>query len=213
MSIQESLNRASQQLIMGKLLSAKETYLLILDQDAKNVDALQGLSVIAFQSDDIDQVCDYLLQAVAIEPKHSECYRSLGIFYLKQGEWNKATQVLETAKALKEKEGGMTPQYLSVLLNLVSIYLLQERYKEASKLLRKILRNEPQHPKALSDLFTIQTARRHFKEANEMLTKFVHRQVDLNCGQGYLYVLQDRYFDAIQKCERAMEQDPSNPDS
>ncbi|MGA8165223.1 MAG: tetratricopeptide repeat protein [Waddliaceae bacterium] len=211
-SIQESLNRASQQLIRGELLSAKDIYLSILDQDPKNVDALHGLSAIAFQLNDSDRVRGYLHEAAAIDPNHAECHRSLGMYYLSQREWNKAAQAFERAKVLKEKEGGATPQYLRVLVHLASIYLKQERHKEASRLLRKVLRYEPGHPQALLDLFISQAALRHFKEAEKLLIKFAVNQADLCSGLGYLSFQQNRFFDAIRHYKKAIRLDPSNPD-
>lgn len=99
-TIWEALNLAEQALGAGELARAQAIFEQILDAEPGEPRALNGLGVVAFRSDRLDEAADYHRRAIAALPESAAFHNNLNLVYCRQGRAAEAVECCRRALAL-----------------------------------------------------------------------------------------------------------------
>jgi len=129
----------------GRLAEAEKLYRQILSLDARHIDTLHLLGVIAYQTGNLELAVTRYEQALAIKPDFPKALYNLGVAFQAQGKLDEAIACYEQALAIK-------PINAEALSNLGIALQDQGRLDEAIGRYEQALAIKPDFPKALSNL-------------------------------------------------------------
>ena len=120
---------------LGQYLDAFDSYLKVVNKDARDVYALEGLGNSALYLNQFDQALNYYHKAISIYPENSTVYHSMAVALICQKNYEKATEYLKTAILMYNKRGLDAPY--SLLLSYVC-YAQSKSQVRINELLRYI---------------------------------------------------------------------------
>ncbi|MBO1346773.1 MAG: tetratricopeptide repeat protein [Hormoscilla sp. GUM202] len=85
----------------GRLDKARAVYLAMLKQQPHQVEAMQMLGIIAYQTPEYDRAINYFQQVISIKPDWPETYNNLGASFWEQGKIEQAIAAYKQAIAVK----------------------------------------------------------------------------------------------------------------
>jgi tetratricopeptide (TPR) repeat protein len=88
----------------GKLAEAENEFLLVLQNDAKNFDALDGLGMVLFKQKRYSEALQHLLPAIKIRPNDIMIHLHLGLTLSSDGQTEGAKKTLESGIILLSKQ-------------------------------------------------------------------------------------------------------------
>ncbi|MBO1349441.1 MAG: tetratricopeptide repeat protein [Hormoscilla sp. GUM202] len=77
----------------GRLDKARAVYLAMLKQQPHQVEAMQMLGIIAYQTPEYDRAINYFQQVISIKPDWPETYNNLGASFWEQGKIEQAIAI------------------------------------------------------------------------------------------------------------------------
>jgi Tfp pilus assembly protein PilF len=101
--INETINSAIKDLLIGNLTRAANTFHEILEIQPNNVYVLHSLGIIYHQLRKYDLVMQYIEQALQIDPNIANAYNNLGNIYLAKGQLDEAMSHYRKALQLNPK--------------------------------------------------------------------------------------------------------------
>jgi len=128
--------------------------------DPRNRDAHYALGDVHFKRENYVEAIEFFKKTLSIDPKFSEAHNYMGTVYEVQGKLKAA--IGEYHKALENEEYA-TPQFPH--WNLGSLYLKQERYDDALREFKDVLRFDPQSIVAHNGLGKVYHQKGKLKEA------------------------------------------------
>ena len=140
----QSLDRAYDALTRGDNTVAKATYEKVLGVDAKNVDALSGLAVIAQRSGNPEQAADFYLKILEADPKNASAMAGLVDL---QSQMNPGVAELRLKQALATQ-----PDSAALNFSLGNIYAKTKRWTDAQQAFFKASTADPGNPDYLFNL-------------------------------------------------------------
>ncbi|MBC6479004.1 MAG: tetratricopeptide repeat protein [Hormoscilla sp. GM7CHS1pb] len=110
----------------GRLDKARAVYLAMLKQQPHQVEAMQMLGIIAYQTQEYDRAINYFQLVISIKPDWPETYNNLGACFWEQGKIEQAIAAYKQAIAVK-------PDYHDAYNNLVVALEKQGKRLEARR--------------------------------------------------------------------------------
>ncbi len=182
--IEKLLNIGVQHFSSKNYASAEETFLNLIDIDAKNRDGYFYLGLIKFIQKDYIASVDYYNKALEIAPEDIDVLNYLSKSYLKMEEFELAAQALEKITELEDNkeiwlrianiytELEYTDQAKDAFNNAIAI---DEEYFEAYQALGEMLYNMEFYDEAISPLETASNAFPEDDELHKKLAKCYHK--------------------------------------
>ena len=123
-------NLAACELVIGNEDEGYELLLKIIEKNPKHAEALYNIGIYHFKHDDYDKAIDYFQKVVEISPNAvKNIYYDLGNCYAAKCDFDKAIKFYN-------KNIEYNPEDLKAYVNLTSIYLEIEDYKNAQRSIR-----------------------------------------------------------------------------
>jgi tetratricopeptide (TPR) repeat protein len=178
-----------------------------------NVDTLLGMAL--FKSENLNEALDHYLDIYA-KTGDTSIAHIIGDIYIKLGEFKKAEEYYIKALQIEalQIEDLKGLQYEAAFRNLVNIYIIDERYKEAADLCEDLKRRDHDNPLpyiCLADVYfnTDRNAegRRSVEEAL-LLAEKTGQDINLLSMAAALYQENDLHNNAIQIYHRILSLDP-----
>ena len=116
---------------LDELQQAEQSFQQALELDSQEVDALIGLSKLAYQNGNIDQSSDYLNQAIATDPSNLDLWIWRGSFAMLNNNFPDAENAYFEALELMSNYDLMTAKRFSVLQSILVPLQLQQKNEEA----------------------------------------------------------------------------------
>ena len=145
MNVQEEIQVAIQHHARGRLGEAEAVYRRVLDQEPKNLDALNNLAVIFGQRGQIEEAVEFLQRVIAINPRHAPTHYNLGVAFEK-------LKRPQEAGAAYRKAVECQPAYPAAWNNLGILLAHEGRLEEAVATYQQALQYQPNHAEALTNL-------------------------------------------------------------
>jgi Flp pilus assembly protein TadD len=92
---------------LGDMEGAKAVFHQIIQREAKNIEALNNLGVIAFQQGKVDEALSYFRRALEIDPDHFESIENTGNCLLAKQDFTGAVEWLTRGLKLKPEDPGI----------------------------------------------------------------------------------------------------------
>ena len=191
----------------GRLNEAEAAYRQALSVDARQIDALHFLGVVAYQRGELEDALQWISRALAQNPVNPPAHNNLGNVLRKQGKLSDAIESYRQAVAL-------SGQFWDALFNLANTLTEAGRFEEAIEEYGKALDLRPASPEALSNLGNALTAVSRFDEAVARCRAALVLRPDFaaaHCNLGNALKDQRLLDDAIASYEAALALDPSLP--
>ena len=173
------LGLAASKLNQGELERARQLYEEVLQKDAKNVKALQGLSVVFEKMQRYDRAAEQLQKALAVEQDNPLTHYNLAVLYEQQ-------QKPEDAITEYKKSAGLDEKNFSANFFLGLLYKKMQRYEAAAAALTKAAVIDPGNAEVFKAMGVVQEklgdfdkAELSFRKAVDLDSADVQAQVNL----------------------------------
>ncbi|MBO1349106.1 MAG: tetratricopeptide repeat protein [Hormoscilla sp. GUM202] len=190
----------------GRLDKARAVYLAMLKQQPHQVEAMQMLGIIAYQTPEYDRAINYFQQVISIKPDWPETYNNLGASFWEQGKIEQAIAAYKQAIAVK-------PDYHDAYNNLV---VALEKQGKRLELRETHQRGGSPHqsgatPEKLAAMRRqekrYREASAHYQQALACYEKVI--SIDPKCADAYynaakIMEKQNRREEAIAYCKKAI---------
>lgn len=176
--------------------------------DPRNRDAYYALGDVHFKREDYDKAIGSFEKTLSIDPGFSEAHNYMGTAYEIQGRLEKA--IGEYHKALENTEYA-TPQFPH--WNLGSLYLKQERYDDALREFKDVLRFDPESVIAHNGLGKVHHQEGRFKEAivsYQHALKRAPEYLDAHYNLAFSYMKKGSKDLAAKSFEKVIELSPQS---
>jgi tetratricopeptide (TPR) repeat protein len=152
---------------------------------------------------------------------------NLGVVYLKQGDYKKAEQMLQTSLVLQQQVLGPTsPDFAEGVANLALLYYQQQRYADAAPLYNRAMeilkkvppdqQNKEQLSRVTNNLATCYSHEKKFDEARQLFNETIaldearlgkdNPEVALTLNNiAYTFIMEKQYDQAESSLKRAVE--------
>jgi len=127
----------------GDLQLAEQSFQQTLEIDERNVEALIGLSKIAYQDEDVNRSSEYLNQAIAIDPTHLDLWIWRGSFAMLNSDYPNAEEAYFEALQLMSNYDIITAKRFAVLQSILIPLQMQQKNDEALRY-SEIIASSPQ---------------------------------------------------------------------
>jgi len=104
---ERSVSQGEELFGLGDMEGAKAVFHQIIQRDAKNIEALNNLGVIAFQQGEVDEALSYFRRALEIDPDHFESIENTGNCLLAKQDFTGAVEWLTRGLKLKPEDPGI----------------------------------------------------------------------------------------------------------
>ncbi len=200
----------------GRLDEARAVYLAMLEQQPYQVEAMQMLGIIAYQTREYDRAINYFQQVISIKQDWPETYNNLGACFWEQGKIEQAIAAYKQAIAVK-------PDYLDAYDNLALALKKQGKRLEAIELRARYAKETDQQVGSLTQSGAAheklaamrcqekryQEALAHYQQEIACYEKGQARGIDPKCADAYYNAArimeeQNRREEAIAYCKKAI---------
>ncbi|USR90716.1 tetratricopeptide repeat protein [Phormidium yuhuli AB48] len=213
---------------LGNFSQAKQLYGRVLEYDADQADALQGLGTLAYQHQDHSQAVTLLQRAIALNPNAASYHHNLGAVYQAQGQLAAATAAYRRAVELNANLEAPRKQLNQLLehlrqkdvetwkqemFKLAQCFQEQENYRQAVFLYQKILEVDSQSAAAHYHLGRIAYHHHQSYQAMVDLEKAVKldpNNAEYHHGFGLACLQHSVPQMALEQFKKALELDPEN---
>ena len=156
---------------LGDLISAKNSYIKVLELRPEYMDAYQSLCVILIKTNELQDAIDYSNKASEIDSENYIYNFIAGTAYMKNKDFDKA--IVPLTKALEK-----SPQNLGTLNSLGTCYMATGKSELAIKTYKKALEINPKNPMAYFNIGSAYQIQQNHQEAVEYLKKAVELDED-----------------------------------
>lgn len=189
----------------GNTEKAEENYLLALEAQKDNADAVLGLARVSRNRGDSRAALGYLVKARELAGNSPELHYKVGVAAFDLGTFDDAQNDLEQAVKLKPNE----PAYL---IALGAVWLKKSDLFAAEKIFRRALELQPRNSQAEMYLGYVLYKQKKFSEARDYLEKTI--KADSKVPESFYYlglILQEENDDerAIALLEKAVQVSPT----
>ena len=115
----------------------------IIDEDPENEQNILAVAVLLMRAGEMDKSIEIVNQGIEKNPESFAFYSLLREIYLKQKQLKKAEDLLRHYLALGDRLAH--PDMIKAKINLVKLFLIQERITEAEPLIDQVLEDDPKN--------------------------------------------------------------------
>lgn len=130
LSPEEHVTLGTSYLQQGLIEKAEEEFLIALDRQPRNIQALVSLGNLSFERGNLEDAEDYYRRVLDEVPGHPGASNNLAMVYVARGE--QLDEAERMALTALERAGPLRPYCLDTLAH---IYVRQKRYREATSAL------------------------------------------------------------------------------
>jgi Flp pilus assembly protein TadD len=123
----------------GESEKAVDQYLMVLETEPQNVDAMTNLGVAYYSLGKLDEAVEQYRKALAIAPNDADIHSNLAAAYVQKYQQSGAQEQLDTALAEYQKAVELAPGLSEAHFGLGVVYLLLGRNDDALQALEKFL--------------------------------------------------------------------------
>jgi predicted O-linked N-acetylglucosamine transferase (SPINDLY family) len=193
----------------GDLISAAETYQLILIAQPLHFDALHLSGLIAAKSGQYANAVDFITRAIAINPTNASAFCNLGTVYLEEYKYDLAIQNFTKALDLRSS-------YEEAFYSRGLAYQRIGQLEDANRDYQSALLIGPKNIGTLTNLGNVYQLQKKFEDAilcyQSAIDLGLHVAEPFN-NLGNLYTEQKRYKEALLDFDRALEIKPNYPEA
>jgi protein O-GlcNAc transferase len=185
-TIEQAFDLALQHHQAGQLGQAESIYRQILDRLPENAEALNGLGLIAYQSDQKSLAIELLSRAVALRPHWAEAVNNLGVVFREVGRIDEAVGAFRSALALNPNLPGTRSNLALALSDLGYGLTKMGRFEEAALSCREAIMLNPEHADAHANLGVALKGMGRFDEAISAYRRAIALRPDMYAAHNNL---------------------------
>lgn len=189
---------------LADFVSAKNTYIKVIELRNEYVEAYKSLCVVLLKLDLMDEAIEYAKKGQAIAPEDYLFDFVIGTAYVKLREFEKSIEPFEKALQKDSKNIG-------IFNSLGTAYMASQRSEDAIKCYQKVIELYPESPMGYFNLGSAYQIRQKHKEACEMLKKAVELDEEdegFKVAYAMSLVKTEQYNDAIDIYKKLLVQHP-----